>query len=558
MHDKNVNVSLKNCTDRYYLVFTFIAFLILMVGLGSYGLAETSEARYAEISREMLLNGDYLNPELLGISHFHKPPITYYITTLGYQIFGINEFGARFFLQVAITVQLLLVFRIANLLYNNKRIALMAGLIYFSLPIVLISSRNLTTDAFLSTFILAAIYCWQVYTLKNKIGFLYLFYTLMGLAILTKGPVALLFILVYIIMDKLIHKKNMLVTAHHFFGFVLCLAIGTSWYVAVIIEHPSIWDYFITKQLVGRMTGVAFSERSKPIWYYVPILLAMFLPWWLAALLNFKTNMKSFIGQTKETKVLIYSSIVLFLIFSIFSTKLILYILPIFWMPAIVIAVGIPKFTKTARNTINITYASLLTLLFIGLAYCWLFKPEMENVSTSTLIVALISVVIFAFVYYFIENRKLYKPAVLAATFGSVLLLVSTSFMAHNSPVTNSTKDMVQFIDHVSRGKNRTILVYDYLLPSIPFYTNDTLITLKSSHSTTQREVQFENGDSYKEGLWDVHTEYVVNKLSKLSQDHSTYLLVRNKWDLSKDLSFLKNNFNAQKQYQKWTLYYHK
>ncbi|HUH45686.1 MAG TPA: glycosyltransferase family 39 protein [Arenibacter sp.] len=200
-------MSLKNSADRYYPVFILVVFLILIAGLGSYGLAETSEARYAEISREMLLNSDYMNPELLGVFHFHKPPITYYITTLGYQVFGINEFGARFFLQVAIIIQLLLVYRIADLLYHNKRIAFMSGPIYFSLPIILISSRNLTTDTFLSTFILTAIYCWQVYVLKNKIGFLYLFYVLTGLAILTKGPVALLFILVNIAMDKLIYKK---------------------------------------------------------------------------------------------------------------------------------------------------------------------------------------------------------------------------------------------------------------------------------------------------------------------------------------------------------------
>ena len=126
----------KNIIDRYYLLFLCIVWIVLIVGLGNYGLAETSEARYAEISREMFLSGDYLNPKLLGIFHFHKPPITYYITTLGYRIFGVNEFGARFFLQIAIVIQLVLVYRLANLLYKDKRIAFMAGLIYFSFPIV--------------------------------------------------------------------------------------------------------------------------------------------------------------------------------------------------------------------------------------------------------------------------------------------------------------------------------------------------------------------------------------------------------------------------------------
>ena len=140
----------KTSIDYIYGLFLAVILVLLLLDLGSYGLAETSEARYAEIGREMFLSGDYLNPKLLEIFHFHKPPITYYLTALGYKLFGITEFGARFFLQVAILLQLLFVYGISNLLFQNKRISLLSGLIYFSMPLVLISSRNLTTKPDLS------------------------------------------------------------------------------------------------------------------------------------------------------------------------------------------------------------------------------------------------------------------------------------------------------------------------------------------------------------------------------------------------------------------------
>ena len=97
--------------NRFYFILLVI-FVVLNIGLGSWGLAETSEARYAEIGREMALSGDYLHPTLLGIQHYHKPPVTYYITAIGYKIFGINEFGARFFLSVSLILQMFFVFKI--------------------------------------------------------------------------------------------------------------------------------------------------------------------------------------------------------------------------------------------------------------------------------------------------------------------------------------------------------------------------------------------------------------------------------------------------------------
>ncbi len=550
-------MTFKISTDKYFYLFLLIAFLALIAGLGSYGLAETSEARYAEISREMLVYGDYLNPELLGIFHFHKPPITYYITTLGYYFFGLNEFGARIFLQVAVIIQLLLVYRIANLLYKNKSVAFMASLVYFSLPIVLIASRNLTTDAYLTTFVLAAIYCWQVYTSKRKTIFLYLFYTLVGLSLITKGPVALLFIIVYIIASKIIHKEGLRFSIHHFLGLLLCIVIGASWYVTVMIENPKLWEYFFEKQLISRINSNSFN-RSKPFWFYVPILFALLLPWWLAIIPKLRVHIKSIPQKCKESKILIYSSFALFLLFSAFSTKLIMYILPLFWMPAIIIAVEIKNASSNSKAIINTVYSFLLGILFLGLIFFWFDNSQLIHVSTSTLIIAFAMVIVFGALHYFLENTEVFKSPILAGTFGVAIILISTSVMSHNSSLTNSTRDMVNFIDNVSGAENKSIFIYDYLLTSIPFYTSDNHITLKSSHNTTNREVQFENDEIWKDNLWDLKDSTTVDRLEILSKKNNVFLLIRSTQAIDAKLSFIKNNFNSQKKYPKWILYYNK
>jgi len=550
-------VTFKNKIDRYYIFFILFVFALLIFGLGSYGLAETSEARYAEISREMFLSGDYLNPELLGIFHFHKPPITYYITTVGYRIFGINEFGARFFLQVAVIIQLFLVYGLANLLYKNKKVAFLSGLIYFSMPIVLISSRNLTTDAYLTTFILAAIYCWQYYVSHKRIIMLYSFYLLVGLALLTKGPVALLFIITYIVIEKIIFKRGLKMGVHHVMGILLCLIVGASWYVLVMMENPKLWDYFIQKQLVSRINADSFN-RAKPVWYYGLLLTGLIFPWWISIIPRFRSKIRAIKKLGEPSLLLLYSSLVVFVLFSVFTTKLILYILPMFWMPAVFIAAQIPQVSWMTRKYISLLYVTLISLLCLTVIGIWIFKlPIIASTNYASLIA--LGILIFSLISFsVIDNHKNYKPALMAAIFGAGLLLLSSVVLSDNSALINSTRDMVNFVNHISKDKNKTIVVDDYLLTSIPFYTGAQLITLKDDRNTTQRETQFENDEKWKQGLWDFNDCTTISKMDSISRKHGNFLILSEKEALQKDLSFLSSRYNSQKEYAKWRLYYNK
>ena len=547
----------KNKIDRYYIFFILLVFALLLFGLGSYGLAETSEARYAEISREMLLSGDYLNPELLGIFHFHKPPITYYITTVGYRIFGINEYGARFFLQIAVIIQLVLVYQLANLLYKNRKVAFLSGLIYFSMPIVLISSRNLTTDAYLTTFILAAIYCWQFYVSHKRTVMLYLFYLLVGLALLTKGPVALLFIITYIVIEKIIFKRGFKIGPHHIAGILLCLIVGASWYVLVMAENPKLWDYFVEKQLVSRMNADSFN-RAKPVWYYGLLVSGLMFPWWISIIPRFKSKIRSIEKLPKSSLLLLYCSLAVFIIFSAFTTKLILYILPMFWMPAVFIASTILKMSKINRMYISLIYVVFISVLCLAVIGIWIFKFPLITSTTYASLIAL-GVLIFTLISYaVIDNNKSYKPALMAAVFGAGLLVISSVILSNNSALINSTRDMVNFVNHISKDKNKTIVVDDYLLTSIPFYTSAQLITLQDQRNTTQRETQFENDDKWKKSLWNFKDRNTISKMDSISRNHGNFFILSKKEILQKNLGFLSSRYNSQKEYPKWMLYYNK
>ena len=103
----------------------------------------------------MHASGDYLHPVYLGIEHYHKPPFTYWITSFSYAFFGVSPFAARFFLQVALLLQLILVFSISRIMFRKESWAWQSVLIYASMLIVWVSVRSLTTDAYLTTWLLA-------------------------------------------------------------------------------------------------------------------------------------------------------------------------------------------------------------------------------------------------------------------------------------------------------------------------------------------------------------------------------------------------------------------
>jgi 4-amino-4-deoxy-L-arabinose transferase and related glycosyltransferases of PMT family len=100
MHNyKTLNTD-KTIKWRFPAFLIFCAFSLL-ISVGTFGVIETSDARYAQISYEMFESKDYVNPTLLGIKHYHKPPLTYHITSIGYAIFGVTPFWGSFFYPIS-------------------------------------------------------------------------------------------------------------------------------------------------------------------------------------------------------------------------------------------------------------------------------------------------------------------------------------------------------------------------------------------------------------------------------------------------------------------------
>src|SRR3954451_8767302 len=69
--------------------------LAWFAGLEFRGLIQPDEGRSAEISREMLVSGDWIAPSLNGLKYFEKPPLQYWATAASFALFGEDEWTAR-------------------------------------------------------------------------------------------------------------------------------------------------------------------------------------------------------------------------------------------------------------------------------------------------------------------------------------------------------------------------------------------------------------------------------------------------------------------------------
>jgi len=537
-------------------ILLVVAFIALTIMLGNWGFTDSSEARYAQIGKEMFVNKDFTNPTLLGIKHLHKPPLTYYLTAIGYQIFGVNEFGARFFMQLALVFQLLLVFKITLLLYKNKKKAFVAALIYFSFPITVIAVRTLTTDAYLTTFILASIYFWIYYKQTQQTYLLYLFYLFLGLIFETKGPVGFVVPLTFIITYKIIYKNKIEISIHQFLGFLLFLLVSASWYIAAINSNQGLFDYFFNNQLVERVAQNKF-KRGKPIWYYFLIMPLIGMPWLFYLVFYFKKNIKTILKEKKVDFILLITFLVLFIILSVSTSKLILYVLPLYFLLAIFsanyLSICSEKSIKTLSKVYNILIGiitlSLLVLAFID------FNIDIEVNKMYALSVLAIFGSISLLINTKTANTNYLKPAYLGVVFIITVIMSSNYLFKDNELKINSVKPIAIFIEENSTEKPQ-ILVYNYLLPSLSFYLDQDITTINHGRYTTQREIQFETNSNWKANLINYFDTFDRARITEINTEKPTFLIKRKKDDFPDTLQVFSNKLKHKKEFGKFEVYY--
>jgi len=519
----------------------------LFYRLGSWGAIDTSEGRYAEIGRKMHVSGDYLHPTYLGIEHYHKPPMTYWISAISYKIFGVNAFAARFFLQIAFLVQLILLYKLAKLWWPDDDRALISTMIFASFLIVVVSARNLTTDAYLSTFLLASTWSIISYCETAKPKFIYLFSLFMSLAFLTKITAVFVF-MGPVILFALYHYRGKIHFNWHFLtAFIVWLSLSISWFVLLQIEGKDVFRYMMYDQSVVRYASDTF-KRSMPAYFYLAATSLLSFPWFF---LGLSGSVKSI--RTKNPTWITWLFGLCFLLpilfFSLSHSKLLLYILPGFW--ALALSAGhflINSHDRIVRNwLIAATTFSLLVIIALVVVP---FVDSKFQLSTGLYVWCAISSALILFTalqkQIDVHHRLLVIPVILAIS----MQFMSSHFLSTNEDNSASGKLASEWI--ISKElNNRPVYIHDKMAPSFPFHLNRDVALIGVRE---EREIQFETSDTWKEFYYDQNDDVRLHELNQRLNVPS--VLLARKHRIDKIHSSILEHFKKRETVGLWTIFY--
>ena len=384
-----------------------VALLVLIVyfwDLGTYGLIDPDEGRYSEIPREMIESGDFVTPRLNYVKYFEKPALHYWLTAASFVALGQNEFAARLCPVLMGMGGCLLTLALARRMTRSTRggglaaAVLASSLLWYALSRINIIDMTLT---FFFTLAMAGYRLWldavpaQGKPAQQGRWWILLFYAGMALATLSKGLIGIVLpggiAVLHLAATMKTRGGRTLLRLFSPWGMALYFLLTVPWFRAVCAANPDFFDFFFIHEHFTRFLTTA-HDRWEPFWFFIPILLAGFVPWTGMLLDAFHAARGKWGILSRDDGLFLGLWFGLpFLFFSLSGSKLIPYILPC--MPPLAILIGAafegllreaPGARRIIRRFIGLNALILIPLALAGVLYP-MFSEGQEHLLPVTL-----------------------------------------------------------------------------------------------------------------------------------------------------------------------------
>jgi len=463
--------------QKYFWILFGLSALLLFPGLGKTPLWIYDEVRNAECAREMYERGDWIVPTFNGGLRTLKPPLHYYFMFGGFKIFGITEWGARFFSAVFGVMTIFITYFFVKK-YSSPRQALITSLVLLASTHFLFEFRMSVPDPYLIFLNTASLFTAYLFFNEKRNYWLWLCAITMGLGTLAKGPVAIALpgaaIFIWLIWEKSlkeIFSWKILVAG------IIMFAVALPWYLLVDKETNGEWTKgFFLQHNFGRFSEPMEGHGGPFI--IVPIIILLGL---LPASIFTGELLKKFRTTFSNSFLKLALSVVaIFVVFySISSTKLPNYAMPCYAFVAILFGSFMNKAWEENKTRIYPFIILLVINITLPIAAYLGIKKEvntagMENIAAFLLILTTAAIIAFYFMFKKNFRKAVVSCFILYSLFHILMFNWLYPAIYKQNPM-SKTIDMVKKYDH--------IVSYQIFHPSYTYYLPERVPVFKNLDS---------------------------------------------------------------------------
>lgn len=363
-----------------------LIFLVALCGaiyfpyLGNTPFFDKGEPREALAVQDIVQRGEWLFPLKRATAIPSKPPLFHWSAALVSELTGaLNETTIRFPSALYATLGVLLIYVLGRALYGAA-VALLAGAILATTMAYSDQALSARVDMTLCFFLtLSLVFFYTLYRgfLAQRLWY-FAFYFIVGIGTLAKGPLGILLPGLIIAGFLTIKRRWDLIMKFAFHpGVVLTLLLAGGWYGLAITRGG---EGFVDRQLLQENLKRFFggSGHSHPVYYYLPYLFSLGLPWtFFFPFLLWDLIKKS--GTGGDDHLFLKSwFVIMFVFFSLSAGKRPVYLLPIYPPLSLLLADWIYQQNRSIgwrlllyRTVALIAATTALILLIISFGALW-------------------------------------------------------------------------------------------------------------------------------------------------------------------------------------------
>lgn len=531
--EKTINFIKKHSDLFLFLGLLLICYFVFFFNIGNYALMDVDETRYVSMARDMFHSKDFLTLYLNGEYFFEKPPLYFWGECLSFAIFGkINEFTARFPVALYGTLSTLIVYFTGKKIVSRRFGFISAVILATTLEFVMLAKFAIL-DIVVTTCVGFSVmfgFLTQFVQDKNKKYFWWLFYIFSGLAVMAKGipgfvvPFAVMFFVT--IANKTF--KQVFRPQYILPGFLLFFLIVVPWHLIMFkIHDPLFFREYIIKHHLERFLNSNEINREQPFYFYFITVLWGLIPWVFSAIAVGITKLKSFKKFAVENlsdrhKFLLFNVIafaVTMLFFSSSSTKLITYILPVYFFTAFIMGALWESyvFDEKYKKPVNLSVYILGGIcIFAGVVTCFAKYVLPAQVYSDLLIIKwfCISLVIIFGISSILCAVKNCRKCVFACY--ALLIIITSAFgtkLFYNMDYEFGQNDLMQFAKYAKENNKKIVVLNNERKYSVLYYYGSPV------DKNTKSRVYFISQDDKTE----------MAKLGHILDDRDVVVVVREK-----------------------------